>query len=91
MKKLVELCVGLIMIIVGSVVVAQQRRRKTEVIKTHETATFVSANFDSDNGVLGDPASYLNGEGISNAGTMASVKIIEFAPDGSNDSAGCSF
>jgi hypothetical protein len=82
MKKLVGLCVGLMMI-VGSVAVAQDSAGgKTKVIKTHETATFVSANFDFDHADLSDPASYSNGEGTSNAGKFTDQAVIEFAPDG---------
>ena len=76
-KKLVGLSVGLMMI-VGSVAVAQDSAGgKTKVIKTHETATFVSANFDFDHADLSDPASYSNGEGTSNAGKFTDQAVIE--------------
>ena len=58
------------------------RAGDTKVIKTHETATFVSANFDFDHTDLSTPASYSNGEGISNAGKFTDQAVIEFAPDG---------
>jgi hypothetical protein len=71
------------MMIVGSVAVAQDSAGgRTKVIKTHETATFVSANFDFDHADLSDPASYSNGEGTSNAGKFTDQAVIEFAPDG---------
>ena len=83
MKSLVGLCVGLMMIIIGSIAVATPARAgDTKVIKTHETATFVSANFDFDHTDLSTPASYSNGEGISNAGKFTDQAVIEFAPDG---------
>jgi hypothetical protein len=83
MKKLAGLCVGLMMIIVGSIAVATPARAgDTKVIKTHETATFVSANFDFDHADLSTPAAYSNGEGISNAGKFNDQAVIEFASDG---------
>ena len=63
MKKLVGLCVGLMMI-VGSVAVAQDSAGgKTKVIKSHETASFVSANFDFDHADLSDPGELLQWRG----------------------------
>ena len=82
MKKLVGLCVGLMMI-VGSVAVATPAQAgETKVIKSKESGSFVSANFDFDHADLSTPASYINGEGISNAGKFTDQAVNEFAPDG---------
>jgi hypothetical protein len=82
-KKLVVLCVSLMMIIVGSVAVAQDSAgRKTKVIKSTESGSFVSANFDFDHSDLSTPAAYVTGEGIGNAGKFTAQNVDELAPDG---------
>ena len=82
MKKLVGLCVGLMMI-VGSVAVATPAQAgETKVIKFKESGSIVSANFDFDHTDLSTPASYINGGGLSEAGKFTSSGVDEVAPDG---------
>ncbi len=82
MKKLVALCLGLMMVIIGSIAAATPAESgKTKIIKSRASATFVSANFDFDNPNLKDPANYHNGAGISNAGKFTFQAVAEFAPD----------
>jgi hypothetical protein len=54
----------------------------TRIIKSKGSGTFVSANFDFDHSDLSTPASYINSEGISNAGKFTTQGVNEFAPDG---------
>jgi hypothetical protein len=83
MKQLVGLCIGLMMIIIGSIAVAQDSAGgKTKVIRNKESGTFVAANFDFDHADLSTPANYINGEGTSNAGKFTERAVDEFAPDG---------
>ena len=83
MKKLVGLCVGLMMILIGSIAMAHDGGGgETKVIKSKESGSFVSANFDFDNPDLSSPANYINGEGIGNAGKFTNQAVDEFAPDG---------
>ena len=83
MKKLVGLCVVGLMMIVGSVAVAQDSAGgKTKVIKSKESGSFVSANFDFDHADPNHQTVYINGEGISNAGKFTAQNVDEFAPDG---------
>ena len=83
MKKLVSLCVCLMMIISGSIAMAQDSPGgKTKIIKSKGSGSFVSANFDFDHPDLSTPAGYINGEGISNAGKFTNQAVTEFAPDG---------
>jgi hypothetical protein len=84
MKKLVGLCVCLMMMmIVGSVVVAQDSAGgKTKVIKSKGSGSFVSANFDFDHPDLSSPGNYVNGEAKSNAGNFTFQAVNDFAPDG---------
>jgi hypothetical protein len=83
MKKLIGLCVGLMMIISGSIAMAQDSAGgKTKIIKSKGSGSFVAANFDFDHADLSTPAYYINGEGISNAGKFANQAVDELAPDG---------
>jgi hypothetical protein len=83
MKKLIGLCIGLMMVIIGSIAMAQDSAGgKTKVIKNKESGTFVAANFDFDHADLSTPANYVNGEGISNAGKFTDKAVDELAPDG---------
>jgi hypothetical protein len=83
MKKLVGLCVGLMMVIIGSIAVATPARAgDTKVIKSKESGTAVSANFDFDNPKLSSPAFYVNGAGKSNVGQYTHQGVDELAPDG---------
>jgi hypothetical protein len=81
-KKLVGLCVGLMMVI-GSIAVATPALAgEPKVIKDRESGSFVSANFDFDNPKLSSPASYINGGGTSNAGKFTSSGVDELTSDG---------
>jgi hypothetical protein len=83
LKNLVGLCVCLMMIIIGSIAVAQDSAGgKTKVIKSKGSGSSISANFDFDHPDLSTPANYVNGEGISNAGKFTNQAVDEFAPDG---------
>jgi hypothetical protein len=83
MKKLVALYVGLMMILIGSIAVAHDGGGgETKVIKSKESGTFVSANFDFDHPDLSTPAVYINGEGIGSAGKFTGQGVDELAPDG---------
>jgi hypothetical protein len=83
MKKLVGLCVGLMMILIGSIAMAHDGGGgETRVIKSKASGSGVSANFDFDHADLSTPADYINGEGISNAGKFTVQNVDEFAPDG---------
>jgi hypothetical protein len=83
LRNLVGLCVCLMMIISGSVAMAQDSPGgKTKIIKSKASGAFVSANFDFDHPDLSTPAGYINGEGISNAGKFTNQAVDEFAPDG---------
>jgi hypothetical protein len=81
MKKLVGLCVALTMIITGSIAVAQpvEKAGKTKIIKSKGSGSFVDANFDFDHSNLSTPASYINGDALSNAGRFTTQAVDEFA------------
>jgi hypothetical protein len=51
-------------------------------IRSTETGTFVSTNFDFDHADLSTPANYVNGAGSSNAGNFISQGVNEFKADG---------
>lgn len=79
--KLAVLCVGLMMIIVGSTaVITAAEAGETKVINSKESGTFASTNFDFDNPALSSPANYRNGEGIGNAGKFTDQAVNELAP-----------
>jgi hypothetical protein len=80
-KKLVGLCVALMMVIIGSIAVATPAQAGKTKIKSTESGSFVSTNFDFDHVDLSSPASYVNGEGISSAGKFTSQSVNEVAPD----------
>jgi hypothetical protein len=80
-KKLVGLCVGLMMI-VGSIALATPAQAVTTVISSNGSGSFVNANFDFDHVDLSTPANHVNGEAMSNAGTFTFQVVNEFAPDG---------
>ena len=83
MKKLVGLCLGLMMVIIESAAVATPAEAKTnKTIKGTATGSFVSANFDFDHEDLSTPAFYVQGEGIGNAGKFTYQAVVEVAPDG---------
>jgi hypothetical protein len=68
MKKLVGLCVCLMMVISGSFAMAQDSGSvETKSLKSKESGGFVSTNSDFDHPDLSTPANYINGEGIGNA------------------------
>src|SRR3984893_1376520 len=85
MKKLVGLCVGLMMIITGSIAVAtnaEAGETETKVIKSEASGTFVSTNFDFDHLDLSTPANQLEAEGKGNIiGRFTAHGVNEFAPD----------
>jgi hypothetical protein len=81
MKKSLGLCVGLMMIISGSVAMAHDRGGgETKVIKVKFSGTTVDANFDFEHADLSTPAGYFHGEGTSNAGKFSIQGIDELAP-----------
>jgi hypothetical protein len=83
LRNLVVLCVGLTMIVVGSIAVAMTAEAgETKVIKSKESGSFVAANFDFDHPDLSTPASYTNGEGTGDAGKFTAQGVDELAPDG---------
>ena len=83
MKKLVGLCLGLMMVIIESAAVATPAEAKTnKTIKSKASGSFVSANFDFDHADLSTPAFYVQGEGIGNAGKFTYQAVVEVAPDG---------
>src|ERR1700692_1009291 len=82
MKKLVGLCVCLLMVISGSVAtVYAGESGETKVLKSKESGGFVSTNFDFDHPDLSTPANYTNGEGIGDAGRFTSQGVNEYTPD----------
>jgi hypothetical protein len=84
MKKLVGLCVGLMMIIGSTAVATNAEAGETEikVIKSKASGTFVSTNFDFDHLDLSSPASYSNAAGNSDAGKFTLQAVLEFASKG---------
>jgi hypothetical protein len=83
MKKLIGLCVGLMLVIVGSIAVATPAQAGTiRIIKSNGSGTSVSANFDFDHADLSTPGFYVNGESKSNAGKFTFQVVDDFAPDG---------
>jgi hypothetical protein len=83
-KKLAGLCVGLMIVIIGSIAMAQDSAGgKTKVIKSKASGTFVAANLDFDHANLTTPADYINSAGIGNVlGKFTIQGVNEFAPDG---------
>ena len=61
---------------------AEDKPNKTKVIKSKESGTFASTNFDFDHSDLSTPANYRNGEGIGSAGKFTEQAVDELAPDG---------
>lgn len=86
MKKLVRLCVGLMMIIIASSAVATnaEAEEETKLIKSKASGSFVSTNFDFDHPDLCTPSSYSNAAGKSDAGKFTLQAVLEFAPDKNN-------
>jgi hypothetical protein len=82
MKKLVVACLGLVGFWFLFAVTAPVQAGESKTIKSKESGTFVSANFDFDNPNLSSPAAYVNGEGIGNAGKFTAQNLDELAPDG---------
>ena len=83
MKKLVGLCLGLMMVIIESAAVATPAEAKTnKTIKGTATGTAVSANFDFENANESTPAFYVHGEGKSQGGRFSYQALVEVAPDG---------
>src|ERR1700735_906789 len=84
LKKSIGICVGLMMIIVGSVAgAAPEHPSNTKEIRGRFSGSFVSTNFDFDHPDLSTPANYLNYEGVANfVGKTTSQGVNEFAPDG---------
>jgi hypothetical protein len=80
LKKIVGLCLGLI--IIGFYTAMTAKAADTDKIKFKESGSIVSANFDFDHANLSTPASYINGGGISKAGKFTSSGVDEVAPDG---------
>jgi hypothetical protein len=85
MKKLVGLCVGLMMIITGSIAVAtnaEAGETETEAIKSKASGTFVSTNFDFDHQDLSTPANQVEAERKGNIiGRFTAHGVNEFAQD----------
>jgi hypothetical protein len=86
LKKLVGVCVGLMMVITGSIAVAtnaEAGETETKVIKSKASGSFVAANLDFDHANLSTPAEYINSAGIGNVlGKFTVQGVNEFAPDG---------
>ena len=83
MKKLVGLCLGLMMVIIESAAVATPAKAKTnKTIKGTATGTAVSANFDFENSDESTPAFYVHGEGKGQGGSFSYQALVEVAPDG---------
>jgi hypothetical protein len=83
MKKLVGLCVALMVVMIGSIAVATLvEAGTTKIIKSKESGSFISANFDPDHTDLSTPAGYINGEGIGNAGKFTGQAVDELAREG---------
>lgn len=85
MKKLVVLCVGLMMIITGSIAVAMNAEAgetETKVIKSKSSGSFVSTNFDFDHLDLSTPATSSNAAGKGDAGKFTLQTVLEFASKG---------
>ena len=82
LKNLVGLCVGLMMIISGSIAMAHDGGGGgTKEIKSEESGSFVSANFGFNHPTLSTPASYIHGEGKGSAGEFTDQAVDELAPD----------
>jgi hypothetical protein len=82
LKKSVGLCVGLMMIISGSVAMAHDRGGgKTKEMKSEASGTFVSANFDFDHLDLSTPANQTEAEGIGSIGRFTNHGVNEYALD----------
>jgi hypothetical protein len=84
MKKLVVACIGLVDCGLLIAVAAPTKAGETKVIKSKESGSFVSANFDFNHSDLSTPAAYVNGEGIGNAGKFTAQNVDELAPDGNH-------
>jgi hypothetical protein len=83
MKKLVGICLGLMMVIIESAAVATPAEAKTnKTIKGTATGTAVSANFDFENSDESTPAFYVHGEGKGQGGSFSYQALVEVAPDG---------
>src|SRR5437879_4559419 len=82
MKKLVVVCLGLVGFGLLFAVTSPAEAGETKVIKSKESGSFVSANFDFDHADLSTPAANINGAGISNAGKFTNQFVDETAPDG---------
>jgi hypothetical protein len=81
-KKLVGLCVGFLMMIIGSIALATPAQAVvTKVINSNGSGSFVSANFDFDHANLSTPAANIQSEGTSDAGPFTSHGVDEFAAD----------
>jgi hypothetical protein len=82
MKQLVGLCVGMMMILLGSIAAAHDGGGgETKVIKSKGSGSFVNVNFDFDHPDLSTPANYVNGEAMSNAGKFTFQAVNDFTPD----------
>jgi len=79
-KRLIGACVVLLVTFGLCNVVAQPGGNEDGIrdIRSTETGTFVSTNFDFDHSDLSTPANYVNGEGNSNAGKFSSQAVNEF-------------
>ena len=84
MRKFVCLFLGWMMIVIGSIAVATPAQAGKTKIKSKESGTFVSTNFDFDHADLSTPANYVNGEGIGSAGKFTSQNVNEYASDGNS-------
>jgi hypothetical protein len=82
LKNLVALCVGLMMIISGSIAMAHDGGGgETKVLKSKESGSFVSTNFDFDHPDLSTPANYINSAGTGDVGQFTSQAVNEYTPD----------
>ena len=77
-KRLIGACVVLLVTFGLCNVVAQAGGNEDGIrdIRSTETGTFVSTNFDFDHSDLSTPANYVNGEGNSNAGNSAAKQLM---------------
>jgi hypothetical protein len=82
LKKSVGLCVGLTMIISGSIAAAHDGGGGgTREIKSEASGTFVSANFDFDHPDLSTPANQIEAEGRGSIGRFTNHGVNEFTLD----------
>jgi len=83
MKKLIGLCIGLMMVIIGSIAVATPvEALTTRIEKTNASGTFVSANFDFDHADLSTPANHGETQAIGTViGKFTNQNVNEYAPD----------